>query len=231
MILGMVCMILTFAIFMQMKTVEDMTSEVGISLRDKSELRDEYVRWKGLYNSLHNQLDKLEATLEKVRSDASKEDQNDVWMETEILINNKLLGLTEVQGSGIKVVLDDNREVSADEVLNISNYLVHEEDLLTIVNELFNSGADAISINGHRVTSTTSIYCAGNVIRINDEKTSVPITIYAIGYPEGMKYALERPGGYVALMRSEGVPVTIEVKDSIKIPKYSGIFKYEYITR
>jgi len=182
-ILGIVCMVLTFAIFVQMKTVEDMTNEVGLSLRDKSDLRDEYVRWKGLYNSLYRKLENLEATLVKIRSDASKDNMQDKWMEEEIRINNTLLGLTEVKGSGIKIVLDDNREVLANEVLNISNYLVHEEDLLTIVNELFNSGADAISINGHRVTNTTAIYCDGNVIRINNEKTNVPITIYAIRTP------------------------------------------------
>ena len=90
-ILGIVCMVLTFAIFVQMKTVEDMTNEVGLSLRDKSDLRDEYVRWKGLYNSLYRKLENLEATLVKIRSDASKDNMQDKWMEEEIRINNTLL--------------------------------------------------------------------------------------------------------------------------------------------
>jgi len=230
-ILGSVCTVLTVCIFMQIKTVQDMTKEVGSSLRDNGELRDEYVRWKGMSNTLYRKLEALEKDLEKIRGEASKNNQYDIWMEEEIKINNRLLGLTEVKGSGLKITLDDNREINANEVLNINGYLVHEADLLTIVNELFNSGAEAISINGHRVVNTTSIYCDGNIIRINGEKTGVPIVINAIGYPERLDYALTRPGGYLTYMEADGVKVLIEKSDSIKIPKYSGVFKSEYIAR
>ena len=230
-ILGTVCVFLTFTICIQMKTVEEMTQEVGSSLRDNSQLKDEYVKWKGLHNTLYKQLEQLENDLEKIRSDASQGNRYDRMLEEEIIKNNVLLGLTDVKGSGIRIILDDNREITPNETLNISNYLVHEEDLLSIVNELFNSGADAISINGHRVVNATSIYCDGNIIRVNNEKTSVPITINAIGYPENLEYALIRPGGYVAIMKEQGVNVSIEKLETIKIPKYNGVFSYEHIER
>ncbi|MEI3434612.1 MAG: DUF881 domain-containing protein [Clostridia bacterium] len=60
--------------------------------------------------------------------------------------------------------LDDNRQINSSEVLNVSDYLVHEGDLTYIINELFNAGADAIAINDERITSKTSILCDGNVI-------------------------------------------------------------------
>ena len=109
--------------------------------------------------------------------------------------------------------------------------MVHEEDLLYIVNELFNSGADAISINDQRIVSTTSIVCDGNIIRINGKMVGVPITIKAIGFPERMEYALSRPGGYLQLMADGGVKVYIERSDNIDIPKYEGVYSSEYISR
>ena len=108
------------------------------------------------------------------------------------------------------IYLDENREVDSNEVANINGYLVHEEDLLYIVNELFNSGADAVSINDQRIVSTTSILCDGNIIRINGKMIGVPLTIKAIGYPERMEYALTRPGGYLDLMANDGVKISVE---------------------
>ena len=142
-----------------------------------------------------------------------------------------LLGLTDVSGQGIIIKLDENREVDSDAVVNISGYLVHEEDLLYIVNELFNAGADAVSINDQRIVNTTSILCDGNIIRINEKMVGVPIEIKAIGYPERLDPALSRPGGYLQLMANEGVVVTIEKSENIKIPKYEGVYSNEYLTR
>ena len=132
--------------------------------------------------------------------------------------------------NGIEV--DDNKEVNSQEVLNISEYLVHQGDLIYIVNELFNAGADAISINGKRIVNTTSILCDGNIIRINDEIVGVPIEIKAIGYPANLYYNVAlRPGGYLKMMADDGVVVNIEKSEDITIPKYEGIYKYEYIVK
>ena len=115
--------------------------------------------------------------------------------------------------------------------MNISGYLVHEEDLLYIVNELFNSGADAVSINNQRIVSTTSIICDGNIIRINGEMVGVPITIKAVGSPERMEGALNRPGGYLQKMAGDGVEVYTQRVEDVTIPKYEGVYSYEYLTR
>ena len=141
----------------------------------------------------------------------------------------KLLGLTEVKGTGVIIKLDDNRNVKQDEILgDISSYLVHEEDLLQIVNELFNAGADAISINDQRIVSTTSILCDGNILRVNGEITGVPITIKAIG--DWIYYNLNRPQGYLDIMRRDGVVVELEQVEEITIPKYAGTYNYKYIS-
>lgn len=227
-ILGVVCLILTVAIFIQIKTVESITEEEGISLNDNAELKDEVLRWRQAYRDVYEQLEEVEERLEDARKEAATNSEVDIEMENQIKRNNILLGLTEVKGSGVIIRLDENRDVSEDEIIDVNSYLVHDADLLHIVNELFNAGADAISINGKRIVNTTSIICDGNIIRINDEIVGVPIEIKAICYPQAL-YNLKRKGGYLSLMVSGGVIVEMENSNDITIPKYEGVYKYEYI--
>lgn len=227
--LGIVCLILTVAIFIQIKTVEKITEEEGISLNDNGELQDEVLRWRQTYKDAYTQLEEAEERLEEVRTKAAKSNEVDKEIENKIKKNNALLGLTEVKGPGVIIRLDENREIDEEEIIDVNSYLVHDGDLKHIVNELFNVGADAISINGKRVVSTTSILCDGNIIRVNDEIVGVPIEIKAICYPAA-SYNLRRKGGYLSLMVAGGVIVEMENSDEITIPKYEGVYKYEYIS-
>ena len=112
--------------------------------------------------------------------------------------------------------------------LDLSSYLVHYSDLIEVINSLKNAGAEAISVNEQRITKSTAISCIGNVIKINNEKVGVPFIINAIGSPEKLYGALTMLGGYIDKLKDEGVLVTVEKQNSITIPKYSGIYKFEY---
>ena len=224
-------MLLVMAICIQINTIKSATKTVGTTLKDNSGLKDELLNSQGKHEALYRELESKEQKLEQVRLNAAAKNQNDTQNEVEIKNNQRLLGLTEVSGQGFIIQLDENREINSNEVLNISEYLVHEEDLLYIINELFNSGADAISINDQRIVSTTSVLCDGNIIRINGKMVGVPITIKAIGYSKRMEYALTRPGGYLQKMADDGVKVTVQSSEEITIPKYEGVYNYEYLTR
>lgn len=224
-------MILVIAICVQINTIDKATENVGTTLKDNGGLRDELLSLQGKYESLYKELEDKEEQLEQTRQIASTNNEGDKQNEIEIKSNQRLLGLTDISGQGLIIKLDENREVNSEEVLNISEYLVHEEDLLYIVNELFNAGADAVSINDQRIVNTTSIVCDGNIIRINGKMVGVPITIKAIGFPERLDGAIGRPGGYLQLMANEGVIVTVEKSENINIPKYEGVYSYEYLTR
>ena len=224
-------MILTIAIIVQMRTIEKATKTVGTGISDNSGLKDEFLKSQDEYNLAYKQLEEAEKKLEEVRNQATQNNKTDSDTEAEIKENRKLLGLTEVTGQGFIIKLDDNRQINSSEVLNVSDYLVHEGDLLYIVNELFNAGADAIAINDQRITSKTSIICDGNIIRINGEIVSVPITIQSIGYPERMYYALKRPGGYLEILANAGVQVYVQKSEKITLPKYEGVYSSEFLTR
>ena len=223
-------MALVAAICIQIRTIKEATVKVGTTLKDNNSLRDELLLSQGKFENLKKVLENKQKELEKVRLLASTKNDTDTQNELEIKNNQKLLGLTDISGPGFIITLEENKEIKPSEVLNISGYLVHEEDLLFIVNELFNSGADAVSINNQRIVSTTAIQCDGNIIRINGKMVGVPITIQAIGYPERLDGALNRPGGYLQMMASDGIKITTSRSDNITIQKYEGVYSSEYLT-
>lgn len=223
--LGIMCALLTFAIALQVNTINAAVEIVGVE-RTENKLRDQVLEWKEQYDKLYSQLEQTEKNLEKVRQDVTKDDSSAKDMEEELRVSNILLGLTEVSGSGVIVKLDDNRNVTTETIgvyESISQYLIHDEDLRTIVNELKNAGAEAISINGQRIVNSTAITCDGNVIMINGEKIGAPFEIKAIGFQEMFIGALLRPGGYIEVLNNDGIITSVEKQDNIKIPKYNGI--------
>ena len=229
-VLGLVCLLLVMSICVQIKTVKSMQGTLKTSWNPNSELIDEVFSWQERYNNVYDKLEEAEKTLEDVRTEASAKNQEDTSAEKELKLNNALLGLTEVTGEGIVITLDDNRNENASDVA-ASKYLVHEEDLLQVVNELFNAGAEAIAINGQRIVGQSTIICDGNIIRVNGERVTVPIKIEAI-CSKTIVNTLIRPDGYLQLMADEMVEVKIDdTKSVIKIPKYEGIYSYNYLAR
>lgn len=228
-ILGLMCLVLTIAICIQMNTIEDANKTVGKTMSSNDGLRDEVLKWRDRYNNSYKQLQKLETELEDTRNQAIANDEGDIKKQEELKNVNKLLGFTEVKGAGVVITLDDNREVSEDKLLNVGDVLVHEADLVEIINALYNAGADAISINNQRIVSTTEIRCDGNIVRINGKMIGVPMTIKAIGFPERMYTSMLIPGGQLRLMMRDGVVVNIEKVEDITIPKYEGVYTTDYI--
>lgn len=229
--LGIVCCILTIAICIQLKTVDDTNSTVTQTLTS-NELRDQVLKWKEKYDKAVVDLENSEKELENIRVQSTKNDESAVRKEEEIKLDNILLGLTDVKGDGIVINLKDNNNVSISSIgplENIEYYLVHAVDLVEIVNALRNAGAEAISINGQRITNSTAINCAGNVIKVNGEKIGSPIEIKAIGSPELLYGSLTMPAGYIELLEETGVIVDVKKASNITINKYDGIINSQYM--
>ncbi|MDR0978860.1 MAG: DUF881 domain-containing protein [Lachnospiraceae bacterium] len=229
-VLGLMCFILTISIFIQIKTVNDASKVVGSRLSNaNSGLKDQVLKLRQKNKELHEELESHQVELESVRLQAVQNDTGDKEKEEELAYANKLLGFSELKGPGVVVTLDDNREISPNEVLNINNYLVHEMDLIEIINELYNAGADAVSINEQRVINTTEIKCDGNIVRVNGQMVGTPIKIKAIGFPERLYPALMMPGKYLTLMIDDGVVVDIQKSENVTIPKFTGVYKTNHL--
>lgn len=228
---GIVCCVLTVAICIQFKTIDDTNSTVSQTLTS-NDLRDQILKWKEKYDKASTEFENSEKKLEEARLLATQNDQNSLDKEEEINLDNILLGLTDVEGDGIIITLKDNNNVTKSSISpldDIELYLVHAGDLVTVLNDLKNAGAEAISVNGQRVTNSTAIYCAGNVVKINGEKISSPIEIKAIGSPELLYGSMKIPGGYIELLEETGVIVEIKKESNIKINKYDGIIDAQYM--
>lgn len=229
--LGIVCLILTLAIVIQIKTINNTISKTDPTFVE-NDLRDEVLKMKEKYDNTYSELEKAQKELEEERAKASKKDETSIQKEEELKEGNIMLGLTDVTGKGIKITLKDNQTVTNESIGaidDINNYLVHDLDLLNIVNELKNAGAEAISINDQRVIPTTSITCAGNIIQVNGQKVGSPFVIKAIGIPETLYDALERPGSYLEELRTWGISVESKKENNISIQKYNGVLNNKYM--
>lgn len=227
--LGVMCFLLTVGIFVQVKTVSQNSIKLGTN-RAENELRDNVLKWKEKYDLAYDQLETKEARLDKLREKASNTGESSETVKNDLETSNAMLGLTEVVGEGITITLKDGTG-SGGSKLDLSSYLVHYSDLIEVINALKNAGAEAISVNDQRITNTTAISCVGNVIKINNEKVGVPFVINAIGSPEKLYGAITMLGGYIDKLKDEGVGVTVEKQTSVTIPKYTGVYKFEYASK
>lgn len=138
-------------------------------------------------------------------------------------------GNTAVRGEGVVVFIDDGtRDLYEGEDPNA--VLVHDMDILTVINELNRSGAEVLAVNGQRIVNDTSISCSGYTIRINDQFFARPFEIKAIGDSKRMAASLIGPEGYGTLLQEYGVIFKLTIKDDMTIPKYSEEQSYEYMT-
>ncbi len=228
--IGIMCMLLTGAILVQLNTIKEATQIVGTSYAE-DKLKDEVLAWKENYESLYEELEEAEAELEKVRQEVTSDNSRGAELEAQLTEANKLLGLTELTGSGVIVTLSDNDQVTTKDLSiddDISTYLIHNNDVMNIINELFNAGAEAISVNGQRIISTTAIDCIGAVITVNGVKLSSPFVISAIGNPESLS-GIARPGGYFEIINSTGGIASIEKSNNVTVAKYNGTITSKYM--
>lgn len=225
-VLGIMCFALTVGICIQVKTVKN-TSSVVSQNYEENNLRAEVLKYKEKYDNLLRETEKIDNELQQEIEKATENNSELEEAKNQINEGNKMIGLTEVNGSGVIITVADS-DIDANTVLNANDLLVHDSDILKIVNELKNAGAEAISINGQRVIITTPIICGGNIININGERIGSPFEIKAIGSPEALAN-LSRPGGWLNKMEDRGIKINLKKSNNIDISKYSGVLNFKYL--
>ncbi|SFR15786.1 DUF881 domain-containing protein [Desulfoscipio geothermicus] len=137
-------------------------------------------------------------------------------------------GMTQVQGPGVEVTLNDSSKVLQPGA-NPNLYVLHDEDVLRILNELKAAGAQAISINGQRLISTTEVRCIGPTILLNkNQRLSPPFVISAVGHPDTLANSLKMKGGVVDSLQFWGIQVDVKKVDEVTVPAYTGGLVFEY---
>lgn len=128
----------------------------------------------------------------------------------------KKAGLTAVQGPGVIIRLDDSNLIASS--------IIHDTYLVETVNVLKEAGAQAISVNGQRILSTTEILCLGPSIRINGSREFPPYHIYAIGDPEVLNKTYRESSIFRTIV-AQNLIYDIQQNQNVVVNAYSGNYK------
>lgn len=138
-----------------------------------------------------------------------------------------LSGQTAVHGQGVSVTMSDSNIPNAGNV-NENYFIIHDEDVLKVINELRSAGAEALSINGERILSISEIRCSGSVVSVNNNRYAAPFVIKAIGNAAELENALKMRSGVVDVLSQWGINIDIKTETDITIDAYKGNIEYKY---
>ncbi len=169
---------------------------------------------------LSEEVQHLRAENTKMESSISTQTGSTKVLNEQLQETKAFAGLTEVEGPGLMVTLRDSSKAP---MAFQNEQIIHDGDVLRVVNELWNAGAEAVAVNGHRVVTTTSVRCVGSTILINNTPIASPVAIRAIGEADTMQGALNLPGGVLAEIRSiDPSMVQLTPVKAMRLPAFSG---------
>lgn len=193
----------------QISRVQNMAARV-------SEARSERDRKLEQVNRMRSELDKIAAGAEL---GTLSEDLDSARIEA---------GLTEISGPGIEVTLNDSN-VAAKPGENPNLYVLHDEDILRVMNELRAAGAEAMAINGQRVLATSEIRCTGPTILINkNQRLTPPFVISAIGNQDNLVNSLKMRNGVLESLQFWGIQAGVRKVTQINIQPLPGGVSFDY---
>ncbi|QIB26688.1 DUF881 domain-containing protein [Caloranaerobacter azorensis] len=205
--------------FQLKQDIEDYTlvslNSIKMTKQEINNYKKEIINLKRLIEEKKNEIDNYHKAIIDKDSFAEllKQEIKDIRFE---------IGLEDVQGPGIIIKIEDNNEdVSYGE--NVNYDLVHDLDVLKLINDLNAAGAEAISINGQRILSRSEIKCGGPIITVNKQRLAPPFVIKAIGDPKLLYAAINAPNtnGYI-LKEIRNIKIQTKISDNIFIPRYWG---------
>ncbi|MEW2167643.1 DUF881 domain-containing protein [Streptomyces sp. NPDC007084] len=175
--------------------------------------------------------DKLEKNVDTLRADVSAR-QREALKKTggeQADLVGILSGATDVHGPGIKLVVNDAKEASTGgdgtnprETSGFSDTgRVRDRDMQRVVNGLWESGAEAISVNGQRLTALSAIRAAGDAILVDNKPLVPPYTVLAVGDGQRLstRFQDSADGLYLhALQENYGIRTSISAEDDVRLP-------------
>ncbi len=189
----------------------------------------------GVVRSEDAHVKELEARVERLRTDVDRltEQIDDAQVRRAQRAADRLrapAGRTELVGPGVTVTLSDapkELQLEADED-EIDYLVVHQQDIQAVVNAMWEAGAEAVTIQGQRVVTTTGIKCAGSTVELNGLYFPQPYVISAIGNPSQLEAGI-LSDDYLAIYRAQSEDERVQVgweferEERIEAPSYDGL--------
>ncbi len=219
--IALVCLVMGVLLAIQFKATENyQTDLIPERLDELTEKLNTVTKQK---DALEEEVLSLRDKLINVReTDKAMKDLQDELQKVQMAA-----GTIPVEGPGVAVSVNDST-INTQPGENANSSIVHDTDLLILVNELKASGAEAIAINGERLTAMSEIRCAGTLILVNWTKIGPPFLIEAIGDPDMLESGLMLNGGHLTTLKFLGLQTSVQKMENIKLPAYSGPMKITY---
>lgn len=211
--IALVCMVLGIMLAIQFRTTQDVQTSIPYQRVEDLSSR---------LNQTEKERDALAQEVHRLRQSALP-----VIDSQEMEAIKMAAGLVALQGPGVVLTIDDSKRPSKPGE-NPNLYIIHDDDILKVINELFAAGAEALSINEQRLIATSEIRCAGPTLSVNNTRYSPPYEIRAIGDPKTLESALRMRGGVVETLQFWGIQIAIKQQANIGIPAYKGAFRFEH---
>ena len=234
--IGIACFALMLVMFMQFKVVKQ-TDLTSIENMREEELRTELSEYRKKYSEIQ---EKYEETMNKIaeyQTEKESDEKTAKLLQSELDELSTYLGMTDVQGEGITIILTDNggkelNESRSKELITSISSL----DLLRVIRDLFAAGAEAVSINDQRIIGTSDIFLIGSsntpFIQVNSQRITSPYIIKAIGDKSYLESAVNIKSSMVQVLKEEGHGVEIQTSGNNKqivIKAYTGTISTKYM--
>ncbi len=174
--------------------------------------------------------DELEDSVDELRADVSarqREALRDSGGDRSALVGI-LSGAVAVHGPGVRLVVNDAKDASTGgdggprSTTGFSDTgRVRDRDMQRVVNGLWESGAEAVSINGQRLTALSAIRAAGDAILVDNRPLVPPYTVLAVGDGGELsdRFQNSADGLYLhALQENYGIRTALSVEDDVRLP-------------
>ena len=211
---------------------QDKIRELQIGSVRPNLLASAYAELRDTVADQRRQIALLRKQVDKYRDAAVQDDSKTAKMVNEELNKaNMALGIRAVVGPGITVTLRDAKNVPKEfkaaspeaQVELVKPYNIHDADILTVLNELRSAGAEAVAVNGQRITPWTAIRCVGPTILINTVAVAPPFEIKAVGNKDTMMSALLINGGARdSIAEKDPAMFSVDKSDLLTLPAFSG---------
>ncbi|MFH9266952.1 DUF881 domain-containing protein [Streptomyces sp. NPDC017546] len=190
--------------------------------KEREELIDRIDAETQAADTLESEVDELRADVSERQRKALEQHGGDQGHLVALLV-----GATPVEGPGVKLIVDDAKDTDQggggprESTGFADTGRVRDRDMQRVVNGLWESGAEAIAINGQRLTALSAIRAAGDAILVDNRPLVPPYTVLAVG--DGKKLATafrdSADGQYLqALKESFDIRTSISDQAEVRLP-------------
>src|SRR3954452_16911851 len=183
--------------------------------------------------------DRFAASLERQRERVSAARQDTLRLTAEgqrlartLSTSQAATGTGAVRGPALVVTLDD--APAPDPVAGAdvdprsnddTNGRVTDRDLQTVVNEVWGAGAEAVTVNGQRLTSLSAIRSAGDAVLVDFRPLTPPYEITGIGDPSKVRTRFTEGfgGSYLEALKDYGITYSLATRESVRLPASAGV--------